>query len=135
MRELQIEQERARHAEEMLREVQTRRQMKVLQALVEGVQIQGEAANSRAERDKDVCVPNLTDEDDIVTYLTMFEQLMEAYEVRKEHWVHWAFELVSFLVSKARSAYAAMSTASYEKFKEAILQRYDITADRDLILR
>lgn len=54
--------------------------MEVLQSLVQGVQLQGEVANKRADGDKDVEVPKLID---IVAYLTTFERLMIAYEVRQ----------------------------------------------------
>ena len=84
MRERELEEERCRREEEMLRrEEQTQRQMEILQTLVEGVQMQGEAATRRAEKEKDVRVPKLTEEDDIVAYLTTFERLMVAYKVRK----------------------------------------------------
>ena len=41
-------------------------------------------AKRRVENDKDVKVPKLTEQDDIVSYLTMFERLMNAFEVKKE---------------------------------------------------
>ena len=71
----------------VFREEQNRRQLELLQSLVEGVQLQGEAATKRAENDRDVKVPKLTENDDIVSYLTMFERLMVAYEVKREEWV------------------------------------------------
>ena len=122
--------ERRRREEDMaLREEQTRMQMEVLQSLVQGIQLQGEAANKRAENDRDVKVPKLTEKDDIVSYLTMFERLMLAYKVKKDK---WAFKLAAHLVGKAQEAYAALSiedARSYEKVKEAILQRFDITEE------
>ena len=75
--------------------------MEVLQSLVCGVQLQGEAAVKRAEGDKDVKVPKLTEEDDIVAYITTFERLMTAYEIKQERWV---FKLASNLVGKAQQA-------------------------------
>lgn len=63
-------------------------------------------------------------EDDIVAYITMFERLMVAYEVKKER---WTFKLAPNLVGKAQQASAGLSTADagdYDKLKEAILQRY-----------
>ena len=62
-----------------------KRQMEILQSLVQGVQLQGEAAKKRAEGEKDVKVTKLTPEDDIVAYITSFERLMTAYEVKKDH--------------------------------------------------
>ena len=53
---------------------------------MEGVQLQGEAAKRRAESDKDVKVAKLTEEDDIVSYLTMYERVMVAFEVKREKW-------------------------------------------------
>ena len=77
--------------------------MRVLQALVEGVQLQGEAAKMRADNDKEVKVPRLAEQDDIVSYLTMFERLMAAYEVKHER---WTYKLASSLSGKAQKAYA-----------------------------
>ena len=93
------------------------------------MQLQGEAAVKRADNDKDVRVQKLTENDDIVAYLTTFERLMKAYEVKEEK---WAFKLATNLVGKAQQAYAALSPEEagiYEKVKEAILLRYDITED------
>lgn len=130
LREEALREERRRREEELAyREEQTRRQMEVLQTLVHGIQQQGEAATKRAENDRDVKIPKLTEKDDIVSYLTMFERLMGAYEVKKEKWV---FKLAAHLVGKAQEAYAALSTEdarSYEKVKEAILRRFDITEE------
>ena len=87
-REEAYEVERRRREEEMFRkEEQSRRQMEILQSLVDGVHLQGVAATRWAESDKDVRVPKLTEKDDIVSYLTTFERLMVAYEVNEEKWV------------------------------------------------
>ena len=130
LREEALLEERRRREEEMAhREEQTRMQMQVLQSLVQGIQLQGEAATKRAENERDVKVPKLTEKDDIVSYLTMFERLMLAYEVKKDKWV---FKLAAHLAGKAQEAYAALPTEDakdYEKVKEAILQRYDITEE------
>lgn len=48
------------------REEDTRRQMELLQSLVQGIHTQGEAATRRA---KNVRLPKLTEKDDIVSYL------------------------------------------------------------------
>ena len=63
-----------RDEENTRREEYNRRQIEILQSLVHGVQLQGEAAAKRAEGDKDVRVPKLTEADDIVAYLTTFER-------------------------------------------------------------
>ena len=74
--------ERRRRDEEMFRrEEHTHRQM---HSLVQGVQL---AVTKRADSDKDVRIPKLTEEDNIVAYLTTFERLMTAYEVKAERWV------------------------------------------------
>ena len=54
-------------------------------------------------------MPKLTEEDDIVSYLTMFERLMIAYEVSQDRWV---YKLAANLVCKAQEAYAALSLES-----------------------
>jgi hypothetical protein len=88
-REMEFEEERLRRREESARrDEQTYRQMQVLQSLVEGVQLQGEVAQRHAERDKEMKVPKLTEQDDIVSYLTMFERIMTAFEVKMEKWAH-----------------------------------------------
>ena len=71
----------------------------------------------------------MTVEDDIVAYLTMFEHLMSAYEVKRECWAFKLFKLAANLVGKAQQAYAALSVedaSSYNTLKEA---RYDITEE------
>ena len=67
-----------REEEWQQREEHNRRQMEVLQSLVVGIQLQGEVANRRAEREKDAKIAKLTEEDNIVAYLTMFERIMTA---------------------------------------------------------
>ena len=97
---------RARDEEIAKHEEYNQKQMELLQTLVRGVQLQGEIASKRVEVDKDVKVPKLTENDDIVAYLTTFERLMTAYEVKRERWV---FKLVSNLIGKAQQAYAGLS--------------------------
>ena len=62
-------------------------------------------------------------------YLTTFERVMGAYEVKEER---WAVKLAPQLTGKAQQAYAAMSTeqaGDYEALKEAILRRYDTSEE------
>ena len=90
--------------------------MQVLQALVKGVQLQGEAMKQRADNDKE----------DIVSYLTTSERLVTAFEVKQER---LAFKLAPCLSVKADKAYAALpvvDTSNYIKLKEAILRHYNI---------
>ena len=60
--------------------------MELLKSLVEGVQKQGEVAVCKAEEGKDVNIMKVIEDDDIEAYLTTFERLMVAYEVKKERW-------------------------------------------------
>ena len=128
--EMWLEEERQRQDEELQRrDRNNEKQMELLQLMVQGVQLQGEAAVRRAEQDKDVKLPKLTESDDIVAYLTTFERVMKAYEVKEERWV---FKLATNLVGKAQQAYAALGpedAGSYKAVKEAILRRYDITEE------
>ena len=74
-------------------------------------------------------VEKLTEDDDIEAYLTTFERLTNAYEVKRER---WAFKLAPQLAGKAQRAYAAMGTedaSDYDKLKKAILRRYDINEE------
>ena len=65
-REEELREERRRRDEETARrEEEMRRQMELLKGLVEGVQRQGETAALKLERDRDVKVTKLTEEDDI----------------------------------------------------------------------
>ena len=78
---------------------------------------------------KEVHIANLREGDDIENYLTTFERVAQTYKWTKETWV---VKLVPHLTGKAQAAYAAMSTEdsnSYDKVKEAILRRYDITEE------
>eukprot|EP00731_Ephydatia_muelleri_P001970 Em0001g1970a len=68
-----------------------------------------------------------TEQDDIESYLTTFEQIMRAYEVKDER---WAVKIAPQLTGKAQQAYAAMKAedaGNYQLVKEAILRRYDIS--------
>jgi len=108
------EQRRQQQIESARREEQALQQMQVLQALVEGVHLQGEAAKRKAEIDREVRIPKLTEQDDIVSYLTMFERLMTAFEVKEER---WAYKLASCLSGKAQKAYAALPVEEAGDYK------------------
>ena len=129
-REQELEEERSRQQmESTRREEQARQQMQVIQSLVEGVHLQGEAAKRKAENDREVKIPKLMEQDDIVSYLTMFERQMAAFEIKREK---WAYKLASCLSGKAQKAYAALpvdEAGDYNQLKEAILRRYDITTE------
>ena len=71
----------------------------------------------------------LTSEDDIEAYLTTFERLIKAHNVKKDR---WTYKLTPHLTGEAQQAYVAMVQADaedYEKVKAAILRRYDVTAE------
>ena len=124
------EERRLRDDEAERRDVESRRQMEFLKSLVEGVQMRGETAALKAEKEKDVRVAKLSESDDIEAYLTTFERQMQAYEVKRER---WAFKLAPQLSGKAQQAYASMPTedaGNYEKLKATILLRYDVTEER-----
>ena len=102
VREAELREECQRREEDLAKhEEESRKQMLLLQALIEGVKKQGEVAVRKAESDKDVKVAKLTENDDIEAYLTTFEQLMVAYEVKKDK---WTFKLAPQLVGKAQQA-------------------------------
>ena len=101
----------------------------MLRELLEGVQKQSEATRLQVDCDQDVEVAKLTSEDDIETYLTTFERLMKAHNVKKDR---WTYKLTPYLTGEAQQAYVAMAQADaedYEKVKAAILRRYDVTAE------
>ncbi|XP_045898329.1 zinc finger protein 18-like, partial [Micropterus dolomieu] len=71
----------------------------------------------------------LTSEDDIEHFLTTFERMAQVCRWPREE---WAVRLVPLLTGKARSAYVFMDIADsevYDKVKDAILVKYEITAD------
>jgi len=71
----------------------------------------------------------LSPEDDIEHYLITFERRASVCRWPKEE---WAIQLVPLLTGKARSAYVLMDISDsevYDKVKEVILKKYEITAD------
>lgn len=71
----------------------------------------------------------LTPDDDIEHFLTTFERMAQVCRWPREE---WAVRLVPLLTGKARSAYVHMDIADsevYDKVKDAILAKYEITAD------
>lgn len=74
-------------------------------------------------------LPQLQEVDDIEQYFTIFERMAEVYLWKKED---WAVHLIPFLTGKARSAFVAMSPAlslDYDKVKEVILKKYEISPE------
>ena len=82
-----------------------------------------------SKSENDIKLQKLTESDDIEAFLTTFERMMLAYEIRRER---WAYKLAPNLTGKAQQAYAAMPTeeaGNYEALKVAILRRYDINQE------
>ena len=129
--EMKVEKER-RDEESKRRDEEMKRQLEMLQTLVSGISTSrsGESGTvGRMETERNVKVAKLMEEDDIEAYLTTFERMMRAYEVKRER---WAYKLAPQLSGRAQQAYAAMSAAdagNYEKMKLAILRRYDINEE------
>uniref|UniRef100_A0A8C8DU52 SCAN box domain-containing protein n=1 Tax=Oryzias sinensis TaxID=183150 RepID=A0A8C8DU52_9TELE len=74
-------------------------------------------------------LPQLTPEDDIEHFLATFERMAQVCRWPKED---WAIRLVPLLTGKARTAYVLMDitdSVDYEKVKDSILAKYEITAD------
>ena len=112
----------------MKHEEESRKQMLLLQALVEGVKKQDEAAVRKAESDKDVKGAKLTENDDFEAYLTTFERLMVVHKVKKDK---WAITLAPQLVGNAQQVYTGLSVtdaSDYDQLKSEIL-RYDKTEE------
>ena len=68
----------------------------------------------------------LLESEDLESYLTTFERMMQVYHVDEER---WAFKLAPQLTGRAQRAYAAMraeDSADYRLVKTAILHRYNI---------
>ena len=77
----------------------------------------------------DIKLQKLAESDDIEAYLTTFERVMRAYNVKAERWV---YKLAPNLTGRAQLAYAGMPSAEegdYKALKEAILKRYDINEE------
>nr|XP_023668359.1 uncharacterized protein LOC111844269 [Paramormyrops kingsleyae] len=71
----------------------------------------------------------LSPEDDIEHFLTTFERMANVCRWPRDE---WAIRLVPLLTGKARTAYILMDLTDaedYDKVKEAILAKYEITAD------
>ena len=110
-----------------LERAQMREQLVMLCRLVESWQ--GDEERPPATRTTSESEVKLSEQDDIESYLTTFERIMRAYEVKEERWV---VKLAPQLTGKAQQAYAAMKVedaGTYRLLKEAILRRYDISEE------
>ena len=78
-----------------------------------------ELRTRKGPSEKDVLLVRLTEKDDIETYFTTFERVMEASEIDKSR---RAFKLAPYLSGKAQQVYASLSAeeaAQYDSVKEA----------------
>ena len=124
---MEEEARRAKEADQRVKEVQE--QMEMMRKLVEESEHQAKPKTGAATSDTAPKLTKLTDGDDIEAYLVTFERMMIAYEVEERR---WAYKLAPQLTGRAQQAYAAMEAkhaGDYEKLKEVILRRYDITEE------
>ena len=118
------EERRRRLMEEQRRQVESERQMVLITRLPEKATLDDD--RDKKPRERDAQLVRLTEKDDIETYLTTFERVMEAYEIDKNR---WTFKLAPYLSGRAQEVYgslAAETAANYEQLKEAILVRYSV---------
>ena len=130
-RETQYEEEKRIQREAMEAEkAQMREQLEMLRTLVESRRADEERTPAiRTTSESDAKLVKLSEQDDIESYLTTFERIMRAYEVKEER---WAVKLAPQLTGKAQQAYAALrveDAGTYRLLKEAILRRYDISEE------
>ena len=124
------EEERLRQAQENdERLAEMRRQIERLQEMFhEHSSAPGSARDRRSPTDL-IKLTRLSEEDDVESYLTTFERIMAAHEIAQDR---WSYHLAPYLTGKAQQAYAALppnDAKDYDKVKEAILRRYDITKE------
>lgn len=112
------------------REAEMQTQLQLLRTLVEETRGPRTAeVPAVVTPSRDVRLPKLTEEDDIESYLTIFERMMAGYEIEQGR---WAFKLAPQLTGRAQHAFAAMDpvrASDYKEVKAAILQRYDISEE------
>ena len=131
---LQREEQMGRREQQMERErAEMQERLERLMTVVErssggsrGFVTETETTRGPADQPKLV---RLTESDDIEIYLTTFERTMQVYEVDP---ARWAFKLAPQLTGRAQQAYAALPASEigdYERLKDAILRRYDISEE------
>ena len=85
--------------------------------------------HKKAGKNEQLKLTKLSDADDVEAYLTTFERMMKVYEIEDNK---WAFRLAPLLTGRAQQAYAALNAddaQNYNRVKEAILRRYDISEE------
>ena len=100
--------------EEQQRQEESERQMALIARLLEKTTLDD---RDKKPRERGAQLVWLTEKDDIETYLTMFEQVMEAYEIDKNR---WTFKLAPYLSGRAQEVYGSLATetaANYEQLK------------------
>ena len=130
VREEELAAERRRQDEEHAQRItEMREQMELLkQMVVESNKRENPDPKSQAAENT-LKLTRLSDQDDVEAYLTTFERMMVAYEIKE---ARWAFKLAPQLTGKAQQAYATMPSAKagdYQELKKAILVRYDINEE------
>ena len=106
--------------------------MKLMQLQVEALRglVQERSQETRRPAATEHVKPaKLTETDDIEAYLTTFERLMQVAGAEEDT---WAVRLAPQLTGKAQQAFAAMregDSTNYQRVKEAILKRYNISEE------
>ena len=123
------EEDRRRYTEESERRItEMHRQMERLQQMFAEQSVAAATNRGRGVTEL-IKLTRLTEDDDIESYLTTFERVMEAHEVSRER---WSFQLAPYLTGRAQQAYAALppeDAKTYDTVKAAILRRYDINEE------
>ena len=125
----QLAAERERREEEhRLQLTQMQGQMEAMRGWLERSMAREEERLGRATQDQ-LKLTKLLESEDIESYLTTFERMMQVYHVDEER---WAFKLAPQLTGRAQQAYAAMraeDAADYRLVITAILHRYNISEE------
>lgn len=89
----------------------------------------GKSNGSSSVQNSHVKLPKLEEGQDIDVFLRSFEKLAALHKWDKSE---WAIHLVPLLTGKALEAYSRLSdgeSGKYDKIKEAILKRYELTSE------
>lgn len=89
----------------------------------------GKLNGSSSVQNSHVKLPKLEEGQDIDVFLRSFEKLAALHKWDKSE---WAIHLVPLLTGKALEAYSRLSdgeSGKYDKIKEAILKRYELTSE------
>ncbi|XP_041421806.1 uncharacterized protein LOC121394536 [Xenopus laevis] len=118
-----FQQEAREHREEMLKLQQM--QHKQLAEILQSWKAQSPNSTSL----KDLRLTKLTADDDIESYITMFERVAQTCVWPKEQWV---IRLAPYLTGKAQKAYSSLNARdaqNYDCVKDAIFRRYELNAE------